>query len=527
MDALKQALARSRSVAMQAQERALSIRSKDAISDSASAGLTYGAKGQRESAQSRRKYDQYKGWVYSAINVIARKASSQPVHIAKATSASADKRKLSCTKAFRTKMTKCMSTKYANNELEILSDHPLMPVLEHPNKYQTRNQFVYMFVCNLILTGRSYIIRDTNKEGQPCFIAFPSSWVRPDPNAAEPFSRFIVADPKKPGEGTFFDASQVGYAYLPDPADPISSKAPAEAQDSALTIDEQIQTSQTVFFDNGIFPSVMIIVGKNPLPGGPNGMGRPILTPEQRRQVYGVLRRRGAGIQNSGEPAILDGMIEDIKPMSHSHREMGWEKSEEAVKKRILSAYGINPFVLGEKSPGSYAQMYIVYQQFFDIVNDYLDILSNIMTMLSMGEDGDDNLLVFYEKCIAVDPEMERRVWEYAAKEGLVSQNEYRSWMGLGSDPDNNQKHLRPETLNPIHNFLKSVGEGTIAPEQVIGVLECMGVPTDLAVTIAGKGKMVDDPEPAQNVINDNQDEDEDEEEETDVEEESRQPANA
>ena len=521
MDILQQALARSRSVASQAQKQALSIDVKNVISDSSLSGFSVGAKGQRDSGKSRRKYDQYKGWVFSAINVIARKASSQPVHIARVTTASTDKRKLSCTKALRTKMTKCMSVKYVDNELEIIGNHPLVNVLEHPNKYQNRNQFIYMFVCNLILTGRSYVIRDTNKDGQPCFIALPSSWVRPDPNAPEPFSRFIVSDPKRPGEGTTFDASQVGFAYLPDPADPTGSKAPAEAQDSALTIDEQIQTSQTVFFDNGIFPSVMIIVGKNPLPGGPNGMGRPILTPEQRRQVYGVLRRRGAGIQNSGEPAILDGMIEDIKPMSHSHREMGWEKSEEAVKKRILSAYGINPFVLGEKSPGSYAQMYIVYQQFFDIVNDYLDVLSNIMTMLTMGED-EENLLVFYEKCIAVDPEMERRVWEYAAKEGLVSQNEYRAWMGLGPDPDGNQKHLRSETLTPIHNLLKSVGEGSIAPEQVVGVLECVGVPTDKAKIIAGKGKMVD-PEPAQNVIEDNQES----EEEEDVEQETRQPVNA
>ena len=520
MNVLKQALDRSRSVATQAQKLALSNTSKDFISDNASTGPVSNYKGQKANSSARRKYDQYKGWVYSAINVIARKASSQPVHVARVTTTGTDKRKLSSTKSIRTKMTKCMATKYTNNELEILGSHPLSMALEHPNKYQSRNQFVYMFVCNLILTGRSFVIRDTNKDGQPCYLALPSSWVRPDPNAPEPYSRFIVSDPKNPGEGKFYDATQVGFAYLPDPADPTSSKAPAEAQDSALTIDEQIQTSQTVFFDNGIFPSVMIIVGKNPLPGGPNGMGRPILTPEQRRQVYGVLRRRGAGIQNSGEPAILDGMIEDIKPMSHSHREMGWEKSEEAVKKRILSAYGINPFVLGEKSPGSYAQMYIVYQQFFDIVNDYLDVLSNIMTMLCMGEDGSDNLLVFYEKCIAVDPEMERRVWEYAAKEGLVNQNEYRAWMGLGPDPDGNQKYLRPETLTPIYNLLKSVGEGSILPEQVIGVLECVGVPTDFATRIAGKGKIVES-EPAQNTIGNNQNEDDN------VEEEAGQPVNA
>jgi phage portal protein BeeE len=478
--ALKNALQHSSAVAQEAHNVALKGIAQKAFEP----GFTDSFFGSSSaSSKAKRKYGQFEGWVYSAINAICRKASSQPALVARAYKGGVPKETVSYTNILKSKMTANISRKYLDRELELMTDHQLARTLEHPNIYQNRNQFVYMFICSLILTGRAFIVKDTNK-GKPVYIAIPSSWVT-SAGVVNGRRRWKICDPQKPGsQGVLYDDSQIGYAYLPDPGDLHGSKAPAEAQNAALIIDHQIQTSQQVFFENGIFPSVMIIVGKNPVPGGPGNLGRPIMTPEQRRQIYGVLRRRGAGVQNTGEPAILDGMIEDIKTISHTHREMGWQLSEEAVKKRILSAYGINPFVMGESSPGSYAQMYIVYQQFFDIVNDYLDTLSNIMTMLALG-DNEQDLIVFYERCIAVDPEIERRKMEFAAKESLVNQDEYRAWLGYGPDADKNQKHLRIEFVGPFYNYLKGLSLGEVSTDQVVGLLECLGVPTDKALKIA------------------------------------------
>lgn len=435
----------------------------------------------QQQAENRQRYALFTGWVHAAINTLAREAAGTPVSVAtiKKKSDKPGKRKL-------LRMTKNMARKTAEQELEIALDHPLLNTLEHPNPMQTRWSFVYSFVCNISLTGWGYVIAGKGKNGLELY-SVPTTWVKPD-HSKGPFSAFKIVNPQKPEsaeDSKPIPAKQVAFAQFPNPNDPFSAIAPAAAQSRSISIDDKIQSSQEAFFDQGIFPSVVVTVGTNPFG---DGQTRPLLSPEQRRGVIAAIQKVSGGVANYGNPAIIDGLIEKIEKLSMSQNEMGWEKSEAVNRTRILSAFGVHPFLLGETIPGSYAQAYIIKDRFYEHVNCYLDMLSGMVTRLVNNINDEGDLVVFWDKLEAVDPGMENQKYQAARKNGDITQDELRAYMGLPPDEDTNQQVISKEMLTPLTGIIDKVGSGAIKVEQAVTILEGLGLPTDLAKKIIGKG---------------------------------------
>ena len=403
-------------------------------------------------------------------------------------------------KSFQGRMSQSIRRKAAGSELEVHPDHWLVDLLERPNRIQYRWQFTYSFIANLCLTGWSYIVGGKNEEGELEFYSLPTSWVQPDhTNGA--FEEFRIINPKNPEAGLNskpLSREFVAFAHLPNPSDPLSALAPASAQSRAIKIDDSIQSSQTVFFENAVFPSAIVTIGKNPHPDVSGGV-RPRLTAEQRRQVYGAIRKVMSGVANYGNPAIIDGMIESIEKLSADQNEIGWEKSEKTIRTRILSAFGVHPFILGEEMVGSYAQAFIVQDLFCQRVNVYLDMLSTIMTEFVQRIEVDDRsekkksipskkLLVWWEEATAKDPSMEKSLWEGARGRDDVTQNEFRSYMNLPPDEDKNEAVLNKGSVQAVAGIAAQTTEGKLTPDQATAILSAMGLPEDVAKKIAGEG---------------------------------------
>ena len=239
-----------------------------------------------------------RGWEYSAVNALSCEAASQPVNVGRLTS-SEHGNKLSSTKSFyMSKMTNTPRSKLTHHGIEVLNRTPLALALENPNSIQSRWEFVYSFVSNLNITGWGYIIAGFDEEDNPEFYSIPSTWITPVHEKGKSFARFILRNPNQPGEGEPLSREQVAFAHLPNPSDPLhSALSPAISQIQAIRIDDHIQTSQEKFFENGVFPSVVITVGSNPHPEVPAGI-RPRLSSVQRRQVWASIGRATRGIAN-------------------------------------------------------------------------------------------------------------------------------------------------------------------------------------------------------------------------------------
>ena len=329
------------------------------------------------------RYNLYRGWLFSAINALASQAASQCVNVGLIKEDEDELEKQGSWDSHKqftlSKMTKGaygLASKANVLDVEVLRNSTISATLENPNRIQSRWQFVYMFVANLALTGWSYIILDYNESGDLEMFAVPTTWVNPLPgDDGAPFGKFKVKNPKKAGiEGVDYSKDQIAFAYFPNPSDPLAALSPAAAQLEAVKIDDKILSTQNSFFDNGIFPSAIVKVGTNPHPEVAAGV-RPRLTAAQRRQVHNIINRTMRGVTRYGNPVIVDGYIESVSRFSATQQEMGWEKSEGKIRTRILSAYSVHPYILGEPvGVGGYAQVAGIERVFCGKVNTFLDI---------------------------------------------------------------------------------------------------------------------------------------------------------
>lgn len=478
MNALTKALNQSRAVFNSAYESALTAKAGfDVTAPSTALGAWDQYKGQ---AQARKKYSQFRGHVFSAVDAIASAASKQAVCVGRRIDQTNGKPKSSKIQS------PFQRSKAVEDNIELLPNHFLVNKMRMPNPYQTLSNFIYMFVSNLCLTGFGYVIGDETKEGTH-FYAVPTSWVTPV-HEKGPFSEFKVKNPRDPNsESVTLTRDQVGFDMLPNPADPLSGLAPATSQNEALLIDENIQACQVQFFKHIINPSALVTVGRNPHPDVPGGV-RPRLSAAQRRQVYAAIAKVMQGVENYGQPAIIDGMIEKIERLTATQNEIGWEKSEKTVRSRILSAFSIHPFILGEAiSVGGHAQAEIIWGLFYDRVNVYLNRLSGVLTSFAGPFASlSDDLTIWLEKLVYENPERKSKNIENGFKNKVVLLNEYRTHLGLG--PSDQEYVLDKQDAQLVATIAEKCKAGSIEVEQAVTTLVAMGIPQKDAKKIAGKG---------------------------------------
>ena len=513
MSTMTKALARSSGVIDAAYSTALSMKAAGLDLSPPSGTSMFGQFA--DDAKNRERYSLFRGWLYSAVNALASEAAGQPMVVGKLKGESDSPKEQKSQRLLRSKMTTSACTKAAKQELEVLIDHPILDLMEQPNPIQTRWSFVYSFVANLNLTGWSYVVGGENEEGKFEVYSLPTTWIKVD-HEEGPFSRFKVVDPSKPSAGNDDDwltRENVAFAMLPNPADPRMAMPPAQSQSSAIRIDDYIQASQTHFFDNGIFPGAIVTIGKDPHPDVPGGM-RPRLTAPQRRQVMGAIRKVMSGVANYGNPAIVDGLIESIERLSMTSNEMGWEKSEQAARTRILSAFGVHPYILGEPvGVGGYAQVVNIEKRFYKRVNTFLDMLSTVATnfvspmMAKTSKAGPkqqpkkENLLIWWEACTAVDPSLRWSNLNAARGRGDVSRNEIRAELGLPPDETGGDatKTFAATDVTAIITLQGAVAQGGVTPEQAAAIyVLCFDMDEADAKRIAGKKPKVPAPSPGQ-----------------------------
>lgn len=466
---------------------------------------TFGSIG---SNNKQKLYAHFRNWVYVSVNAIAKRAAGQPWQLAKVLGAEGnpDRKQrwpntLKASRSSRSYSTAIMSavqrkslpkslrTKAAKQELEAIYQHDLLDVLEQPNGVQGKYEFLYMTICSLLMTGESYWIGGETDDGRIEIWAVPTSWITPKHEGGL-FTGYKLQTGES-AQGTDLEPEQVVRMYFPDPSNIKASVSPMQTQISAIRVDGSIQSAQEKMFDNGIFPNVVLKVGTSIGPDGSSTGRRPRLTGPQRRQLIAAIRKVWGGVAHYGDPAIIDGLIEGIEKLTNTPAEMDFMQSGEQVKKRIFQAFGVNPFVVGESAPGSYAQAYVVDRLFCDnTVNPLLDNLSSAATrFLGPLFELNVRLLVWVEPCVPSNEEMKQRKWDAARKAGDVTQDEYRAEI-LNLPPleeeepdeavveEETQIVVDPAGLSAAVAVATAVAGGTLPRESGVGLLQAFSTLT-------------------------------------------------
>lgn len=382
-------------------------------------------------------YSHYKSWPYVAIRAITHRVAGQQVLMARRTAGTEsqrarfimsqkgnfDMRKL---QSWETEALPSWVKHHMGFGGELITHHELLDAIRRPNAVMTQWSLMVCTVASIELTGRSFWYISRDDEGKICIWPLPSNWVTPI--QGEGIFKEYVVTPQGSNNKFTLSSDEVAYFSLPDPANPMGSYSPVQAQIRAIETDEAIQQAQDITFKRGIFPGVVLRAGRLPGVGGQAGM-RPVLTADQRKQLYNAVFSAYEGVAHYGEPMIVDGMIEGVEKFTSTPHEMDFQQSGKITKSRILQAFGVNPIVLGEVENANRAQAAVAEENFCNnVVNPLLELMSQVMTayLAPIVEEGND-ISIWIDPTHPHDREQKLKEWTEAAKIGAISVNEFRT----------------------------------------------------------------------------------------------------
>tara|TARA_R110000824_G_scaffold120382_5_gene275675 strand:- start:16762 stop:20028 length:3267 start_codon:yes stop_codon:yes gene_type:complete len=385
------------------------------------------------------QYGHYKSWPYVAIRAISHRVAGQQILMARRAAGSAQERArfimaqksgvdMRRMKDWESEKLPPWIKGHMGFEGELITNHELLDAIRRPNQMMTHWSLMVCTVASIELTGRSFWYISRDDEDNINIWPLPTNWVTPVHGDGS-FKEYIV-QPGGGGDKYVLDADQVAYFSLPDPANPMGSFSPVQAQIRAIETDEAIQMAQDVSFKRGIFPGMMLMTGRLPGVGGQPGM-RPVLTADQRKQLYNAVFSAYEGVAHYGEPLIVDGMIEGVEKFTTTPAEMDFQASGKITKSRILQAFGVNPIILGEVENANRAQAAVAEENFCNnVVNPLLELMSQVMTAyLSPIVDDKGEVAIWIDPTHPHDREQRLKEWTEAAKIGAISVNEFRTKM--------------------------------------------------------------------------------------------------
>lgn len=470
----------------------------------ASVGESYGP-GTRAQSAAANSYGYFKSWVYVSVDAIARRAAGQPFCAAEMEGAEPTDGQRGPVRygskgprvnppwASKAIPSGILERATVNQELTVYQSHAVLDLLARPNPLQKKSEFVYMTVANILLTGESFWIGGEDDAGNFELWAVPTHWVIPDHSRGMYASYKLqvpgAAVPKELPDGA------VCRIYLPNPADLKSALSPLSTAIRAIRVDDHIQASQEEMFKRGINPNLIVTIGKVRGEDGNLTDRRPVLRGSHRRQIIRAIREIWDQTVSSGDPAILDGLIESVHKLHNTPQEMDWPGSGEIVKKRVMQTYKVNPIVVGEITAGNRAQAVEAEKNFCsNAVNPLVSSISDAATdYLGPRYQTGKPLVVYLELAQPIDPEQQLREWTEARKNEDVTSNEFRAQiLGIAplDDRDDPARLLTQQGgLTGITTLMEKVGAGSIAPEQAAETLVVtLRLPRDQAEKIAGVG---------------------------------------
>jgi len=422
--------------------------------------LAYGTTLARQSEQFRH----YCGWSYTAINCIARRLAGQKVKMGRKAEAAAEistwawdrppGRKI----PFHTRLKAPEFVKSIDSDIEVIETHPLLDAVQNPNPIMTSWDLLFFTVAGLEITGLAYwwITDDTGDgEDRMQIWPLPSDWVTPK-HGKTLFESYVIQPPGQFGVKVEVDASEIVRFPLIDPANPLGTVSPMQAQAPAIAVDEEIQVAQHRAMKNDVIPGLVFRVGRLPSMTGIGEGPRPVLTTEQRRELYDTIRVTHQGVVNFRMPLIIDGMIEGVDRVTYAPAELDFLNSGNAVKSRIFQSYGVNPIVAGEIAGVNRAQAAVADSIFLrGVCNPIAEMIGQKMTQ----HIGKKDVFFWLEMLEADDPELKLRQMTEASRlktesgKGLVTKNEWRAQI-LGLPPtDDGEETVSSSPAPPPNPF--------------------------------------------------------------------------
>ncbi len=350
------------------------------------------------------------------------------------------------------------------DRLEVFDQHEILDTLNKPNRLFTEHTLKLVTAYSLEATGWAFWTFFKQK-GRWDIWHCPTPWVTPL-HEGKAFSGYSI---KVGGVGIpkEFGPDEVVPFYYPSPSNPLEALCPMEAGGKGILIDERVLDAQYRMFRNGIHPGWAVIVGERVLKGG--SKVRQKLTSKQRREIRSAIMERYSIDENYNTPAILDGMIADMKKLTNSPDEMDFMNSSKMSESRVSRNFGVNPTITGENDNVNKANSIAAQTIFCDVtVNPKLELMGGVLTYhVAPKFSSDPNLVLFFEPAVPEDQESRFKEYTTGFQLGVVMKNELRQAIGLPPDTDGDVYYINP-MLQPVPGVIRQPGEKPKPPEEQV-----------------------------------------------------------
>lgn len=172
-----------------------------------------------------------------------------------------------------------------------------------------------------------------------------------------------------------------------------------------------------------------------------------------------------AGVNKTGEPLILDGLIEQVVKISQSAAECDYLDSGKATKARICQIFGVNPIILGELEGANRASSLAAEEHLASTINPKLRLMGETLTEYLGPRYG--NIVLWFDRYEPRDVEMELKRMQLLAQFGALELNELRSWGGYppvdyGNVPLAQSGGIDSGIASMIDQRLAAIGAGQV-----------------------------------------------------------------
>lgn len=324
-----------------------------------------------------------------------------------------------------------------------IEEGPLVDLMARPNPKQGTGAFFESLVGFYMIAGNTYVCRTLdNKPPTELYTMRPDRMTIVKGTAQEPVKGYeyraggqiIPIDPDHKGQ-------KILHLRTFNPLDDWYGLSPIQAAARNVDMSNEIQKWNVALLQNNMRPPGALVVQES-------------LDDENRNRMVAQLKERHQGALNAGVPMLLDGGNFDWKQMSFSPAESDWLAGDERASRKITSAFGVPPEMLGIMAKGGLndsnfqqARKRLYMETVLPLADGIRDEL-NLWLCPLFG----DGLFIDYDRDdIEAIQEDRATVWDRALKSitgGMLTQNEAREMVGFEALPGGDVL-LVPSTVVP------------------------------------------------------------------------------
>lgn len=395
---------------------------------------------------------QFRGWVYCAVQATAEEYAGQAVQVAYRRSPKqadeARKAQKAWNYAGRRHRKKAMARLQTHEELELANhDHPLYRLLQNPNAPDTYETFWQKLVIYLRLTGNGYIWVIPNELGLPLELwVLPSHWVYPAERTQEQIDAgvLIAGYEIRPygvraTSGVVLPAEEVIHFPAPNPIAPFDGFSALQAGANWIDTLTASDVSRFAAQKQGIWPGLILSLLPDMHDPDDHTMAR----------LRERFRQHNQGESRAGRPLVL-GPGMKVEQATRPPAEMDWIQGSDQLRDWILSLFRVPKAVLGITAEVNRASMEAASANFARwCIRPLMRLIDGVLTE-KLARRFDADLVIYHEDPTPDDPKQLNEDLKTDAALGVRTPNEVRSLRGLEPYEHGGDDPLVPSSLRVL-----------------------------------------------------------------------------